>query len=55
MAGEADQNPPVITEPAIGGNKSDSGMESDAVTTSSSASLGTIKMVDNQILEITDF
>jgi hypothetical protein len=27
MAGEADQNPPVITEPAGGGNKSDSGTE----------------------------
>jgi hypothetical protein len=27
MAGEADQNPPVTTEPAAGGSKSDCGME----------------------------
>jgi hypothetical protein len=55
MAGEADQNPPVIPEPIAGGNKSDSGMESDAPTTSSSTTLAAIKMADNQIPEITDF
>jgi hypothetical protein len=54
MAGEADQNPPVITELAGGGNKSDSRMESDAPATSSSATLAAIKMADNQIPEITD-
>jgi hypothetical protein len=47
MAGEADQNPPVITELAGGGNKSDSRMESDAPATSSSATLAAIKMADN--------
>jgi hypothetical protein len=47
MAGEADQNPPVITEPAGGGHKSDSGTESDALATSSSATLAAIKMADN--------
>jgi hypothetical protein len=55
MVGEADQNPPAITEPATSGNKSDSGIESDASATSSSATLATIKMADNQIPEITDF
>jgi hypothetical protein len=55
MAGEADQNPPVTTEPATTGNKSDSRMESNSLATSSSATLATIKMTDNQIPEITDF
>jgi hypothetical protein len=55
MASEVDQNPPVITEPATDGNKSDSGMESDASATSSSATLAAIKMADNHIPKITDF
>jgi hypothetical protein len=55
MVGEANQNPPIITEPAAVDNKSDSRMKSDAPTTSSSASLAAIKMTDNQIPEITDF
>jgi hypothetical protein len=55
MAGEADQNPPVITELTGGGNKSDSRTESDALATSSSATLAAIKMEDNQIPEITNF
>jgi hypothetical protein len=55
MAGEADQNPPVITEPATGDNKSDSRTESDTLATSSSVTLAAIKMADNQIPEITDF
>jgi hypothetical protein len=55
MAGEADQNPPVTIEPATRGNKSDSGMESDTPTTSSSTTLTAIKMVDNQISEISNF
>jgi hypothetical protein len=55
MAGEADQNPPSTTEPSAGGNKSDFGTESDAPTTSSSATLAAIKMADNQIPEIADY
>jgi hypothetical protein len=55
MADEVDQNPLVITETAVGCNKSDSGMERDAPVTSSSANLAAIKMGDNQIPEITDF
>jgi hypothetical protein len=55
MAGEADGNPPVTTEPTAGSNKSDSGTKSDALITSSSTTLVAIKMVDNQIPEITDF
>jgi hypothetical protein len=55
MAGEADQNPPVTTEPTTTSNKSDSRMESNSPATSSSATLATIKMADNQIPEITDF
>jgi hypothetical protein len=55
MAGDADQNPPITTEPAGGGNKSDSGMESDALATSSSATVAAIKMADNQIPEISDY
>jgi hypothetical protein len=47
MASEADQNPHVITEHATGGNKSDSRTESDALATSSSATLAVIKMADN--------
>jgi hypothetical protein len=55
MAGEADQNPLVVTEPAAGDNKSDSGMESDITTTSSSTTVAAIKMVNNQIPEITNY
>jgi hypothetical protein len=54
MAGEADQNPSVATEPAIGGNKSDSEMDSDASTTSSSATVAAIKMADIRILAYQD-
>jgi hypothetical protein len=46
MAGEADQNPPIATKPTSGGNKSDSGMESDVLATSSSATVAAIKMAD---------
>jgi hypothetical protein len=45
MAGEADQNPPVTTEPTAGDNKSDS-------LATSSTTLDAIKMADNQIPEI---
>jgi hypothetical protein len=55
MVGEANQNPPVTTEPAAGGNKCDSRMENDAPSTSSSAILAAIKMADNQIPEISDY
>jgi hypothetical protein len=55
MAGEADQNPLITTEPAVGDNKSDSETESDAPATSSSSTLATIKMADNQIPEIANF
>jgi hypothetical protein len=55
MAGEADQNPPVTTELADGGNKSNSGMESDAPSTSSFATMAVINMADNQIPEISDY
>jgi hypothetical protein len=55
MASESDQNPPVTTELAGGGNKSDSGTDSNALATSSSATLATIKMADNQISEIADY
>jgi hypothetical protein len=55
MAGEADQNPPVTTESTTDGNKSDSGMESNALATSSSATLAAIKMADNQIPEIANY
>jgi hypothetical protein len=55
MAGEADKNPPITTEPIIDGNKSVSGMESDAPATSSSMTLAAIKMADNQIPEIVDY
>jgi hypothetical protein len=54
MAGEADQNPPIIIKPAAGSNKSDFGMESDTLATSSSATLVAIKMEGNQIPEITE-
>jgi hypothetical protein len=47
ISGEADQNPPVTIECAVTGNKSDSGMESDALATSSSMTLAAIKMADN--------
>jgi hypothetical protein len=55
MAGEADQNPPVTTEPTTGGNKSDSGIESDAPATSSFSTLTAIKMANNKIPEIFDY
>jgi hypothetical protein len=47
MACEADQNPPITIELAAGDNKSNSGMESDTLTTSSSVTLAAIKMADN--------
>jgi hypothetical protein len=50
MAGEADQNPLIATESVVGDNKSNSGMESDAPTTSSSATLATIKMADTRFM-----
>jgi hypothetical protein len=55
MAGEADQNLPVATDPAIGSNKSDSGTETDALATSSSATVAAIKMAGNQIPKISDY
>jgi hypothetical protein len=55
MAGEADQNLPVATDPAIGSNKSDSETETDALATSSSATVAAIKMAGNQIPEISDY
>jgi hypothetical protein len=55
MASEVDQNPPVTTEPTTGGNKSDSGTESDAPTTSSFSTLTAIKMANNKIPEIFDY
>jgi hypothetical protein len=55
MSGEADQNPPVTTEPAAIGNKTNSGMESNAPATSSFATLAVIKMADNQIPEISEY
>jgi hypothetical protein len=55
MAGEADQNPPVTTKPATGGNKSNSGTVSDAPATSSSATVAAIKMVDNKIHDIVNY
>jgi hypothetical protein len=55
MAGEAYQNPLVATMCASGGNKSNSGMESEAPTTSSSTTLSAIKMADNQIPEISNY
>jgi hypothetical protein len=55
MVGEADQNPPITTEPTIGGNKSDSGTESDTPTTSSSTTVDAIRMADNRIPKIADY
>jgi hypothetical protein len=55
MAGEADQNPLIVTELAADDNKSDSGMESGILTTSSSTTVAAIKMADNQIPEISDY
>jgi hypothetical protein len=55
MVGEADQNPPITIEPTIGGNKSDSGTESDTPTTSSSTTVDAIRMADNRIPKIADY
>jgi hypothetical protein len=55
MADEDDQNPLIITNPVTTDNKSDSGTESDAPATSSSATLTAIKMENNQIPEVTNF
>jgi hypothetical protein len=55
MSGELDKNPPVATEPAASGNKSDSGTESDDLAFSSSTTMATIKMADNMIPEISDY
>jgi hypothetical protein len=55
MAGEGDQNPPIATKPTTTGKKSDSGMERDVLTTSSSATVAAIKMAYNQIPKISDY
>jgi hypothetical protein len=55
MAGEADQNPLAVTKPIVSDNKSYSGTESDAPTTSSSTTMATIKMVYNKIPDIADY
>jgi hypothetical protein len=46
MAGEADQILLAINEPAIGENKSASGVESDDLVASSSSKAATVKMVN---------
>jgi hypothetical protein len=55
MVDEADQNPLITTEPATGGNKSDSRMKSDALATSSSATVAAIKMADKKIPDIAEY
>jgi hypothetical protein len=55
MADEADQNPPIAIEPSADGNKSDSKMESDALTASSSATVSAIKMADNKIPDVVNY
>jgi hypothetical protein len=49
MAGEADQNPPIITEPVADDNKSDSGTESDSPTMSTSSNVAAIKIADKTV------
>jgi hypothetical protein len=46
MAGEADQILLAINEPAVGENKSASGVESDDLVASSSSKAATVKMVN---------
>jgi hypothetical protein len=55
MAGEAHQNPLITTEPTADGNKSDSRTKTEALATSSSATVAVIKMASNKIPGISDY
>jgi hypothetical protein len=55
MAGEADRTLTAADMPTIDEGRNDSGAESDALTTSSSVTLATIKMADNKVPEMSDY
>jgi hypothetical protein len=55
MAGEANQTPHVINEPIVNENKSDSKMESNVSTTSSSSNMATTKMMEKTIPKMVDY
>jgi hypothetical protein len=55
MAGETIHDLPPIDEPVDDDTKGDSQEESTALTTSSSPTSATVKMVDGKILELSDF
>jgi hypothetical protein len=55
MDGEADQNPPTITKPIIDDNKSDFGMESDVLTSSSSSNMAIVKIANKTIPDMYDY
>jgi hypothetical protein len=55
MAGEADQTLAATDTLAVDEGKNDSGVESDTPVTSSSVTLAVIKMVDNKVLDMSDY
>jgi hypothetical protein len=55
MASEADQTPHAADKPTADEGKSNSGMESNAPVTSSSATLDAIKIADKTIHDMADY
>jgi hypothetical protein len=55
MAGEADRTLAAIDTPTIDDGRNDSGVENDALATSSSMTLAVIKMADNKVPETSDY
>jgi hypothetical protein len=55
MAGEADQTLATAETPAIDEGRNDSVVESDALVTSSFATLAVIKMLNNKVPEMSDY
>jgi hypothetical protein len=55
MAGEADQILHVADEPVVNESKSDSGTESDILTTSSSSNMAAAKMAVKTTPELVDY
>jgi hypothetical protein len=55
MAGEADRTLAAIDTPTIDDGRNDSGVENDALATSSSMTIAVIKMADNKVPETSDY
>jgi hypothetical protein len=55
VAGEADQTLIIADTPTVDEGRNDSGAKSNTMVTSSSTTLGIIRMVDNKVPEMSDY